>query len=400
MNENNYDLISFIEEKRSKYLSQIREKMEQCDDIVIYGAGIYGRDLCKFLRRNSIEPSAFCVTDTEYNPPKVENLSVNTVNNYANVKQQPLFLIAATEPIEGAMIHSLQSVGQYNYLSMPGCIESITDESFMRPVLEITPRAGCAVHCRYCPQDDFLKLYFSYTNKHELTFNDFKTCLDKTPSDLIIDFSGFVEPFLNKNTIDMILYANEKKRNIRLYTTFVGLDLENLRKIEHIPFCRVVVHLPDIYKYANIPLTDEYFEVLHHAVTLSKPNGIPFIDSANSQSKPHPDVMKIIGNKVSVSWNLIDRAGNLQDNVLNSNQHGSCAIYCTRAANINHNVLLPNGDVVICCMDYKMQHKLGNLLKDTYEDIVNGQAKEAVRRQMVCGGNILCRHCTAARGFV
>lgn len=29
----------------------------------------------------------------------------------------------------------------------------------------------------------------------------------------------------------------------------------------------------------------------------------------------------------------------------------------------DHNVLLPNGDLVICCMDYSIKHKIGNLIE-------------------------------------
>ena len=44
--------------------------------------------------------------------------------------------------------------------------------------------------------------------------------------------------------------------------------------------------------------------------------------------------------------------------------------YCNRALRMNHNVLLPNGDVVLCCMDFGMQHVLGNLKRQSYEEIL------------------------------
>jgi len=33
-------------------------------------------------------------------------------------------------------------------------------------------------------------------------------------------------------------------------------------------------------------------------------------------------------------------------------------------------VLLPNGDVSLCCMDYGLDHIIGNLHKQTYEDVI------------------------------
>jgi hypothetical protein len=36
---------------------------------------------------------------------------------------------------------------------------------------------------------------------------------------------------------------------------------------------------------------------------------------------------------------------------------------------LNHNVLLPNGDVLLYCMDYGMKHILGNLLSVDYASL-------------------------------
>ena len=35
-----------------------------------------------------------------------------------------------------------------------------------------------------------------------------------------------------------------------------------------------------------------------------------------------------------------------------------------------HNVVLPNGDVSLCCMDYGLKHILGNLYTQEYNDII------------------------------
>ncbi|MER9007171.1 SPASM domain-containing protein [Mesorhizobium sp. M0862] len=36
------------------------------------------------------------------------------------------------------------------------------------------------------------------------------------------------------------------------------------------------------------------------------------------------------------------------------------------------NVLLPNGDVTLCCTDFERRHVLGNLLRDEYADLFEG----------------------------
>ena len=42
---------------------------------------------------------------------------------------------------------------------------------------------------------------------------------------------------------------------------------------------------------------------------------------------------------------------------------------CGCQEKVYHNVLLPNGDMTLCCMDYGLKHILGNLYKQEYKDI-------------------------------
>ena len=352
-----------IDQEQRKYVANVKERQVGYDDIIIYGAGIYGRDLNSFLRRNEIDVAGFCVTSRDFNGNSLQNLPVYDLNHYKSDGKKHLFLIAATEPINREMIAELKAVGLSDYMDVPAYIDAMIDEAFSRPVLEITPHAGCSVNCRYCPQKLFLNRYFAVTTKKDMTIDEFKLCLDKTPDDLIVDFSGFVEPFLNPNTVEMLLYAAQKQRSVRLYTTFVGLSMEAFKQIEQVPFMRVVVHVPDVNGYANIPLTEDYFTMLEYATNCRKPNGDAFIDKASCQSEPHPRAAAILRNKVASSWNLIDRAGNLSGDVLDSQFSGKDEIYCSRAVNLNHNVLLPNGDVVLCCMDYGLRHVLGRWLE-------------------------------------
>ena len=45
------------------------------------------------------------------------------------------------------------------------------------------------------------------------------------------------------------------------------------------------------------------------------------------------------------------------------------ALTCRSTPFYDRNVLLPDGSVVLCCMDYDLKHIIGNLLTQTYEDI-------------------------------
>jgi hypothetical protein len=93
-----------------------------------------------------------------------------------------------------------------------------------------------------------------------------------------------------------------------------------------------------------------------------------------------------------IAWPTMNRANNLVTDFFTPSIRAKGNIHCHRKRS---NVLLPNGDVVLCCNDYGMQHVLGNLLTDTYESLFRG--KEF--RKVVAGmkddkSEILCRYCS------
>lgn len=77
-----------------------------------------------------------------------------------------------------------------------------------------------------------------------------------------------------------------------LYTTLIGLTKKKLMKIISMPFKQVVLHVADKDGYANIPVTDEYLELLEIIINAKKKDGTPFVDNANCQSEPHPKVLE------------------------------------------------------------------------------------------------------------
>ena len=61
-------------------------------------------------------------------------------------------------------------------------------------------------------------------------------------------------------------------------------------------------------------------------------------------------------------------------------------------------VLLPNGDVQLCCMDFGLKHKLGNLNVDTYLDLYHSKEFLRVMEAMSDESEyLICRKCAYAR---
>jgi biotin synthase-like enzyme len=48
--------------------------------------------------------------------------------------------------------------------------------------MEITTVIGCKIRCAYCPQSKLMKKYAEKSNIYKMTFDTFKSCLDKIRS--------------------------------------------------------------------------------------------------------------------------------------------------------------------------------------------------------------------------
>lgn len=388
-----------LRRQQARYKDAVCAQAAAGKAIILYGAGMYGRKILSLLRQEHIHIQSFAVTQKGYNLPTVMGVPVRTLDEVIADTPQAFFVLAVKPSAQGVLEEELQKRGITSYLCLPKHAEIVLDEMFFRPVMEITPRAGCSVNCRFCPQPLFLQRYFAGGDgcQREMDTNEFRGYVSKMPEDCVIDFSGFVEPFLAKDGLEMVKYAHESGHDVRLFTTLQGLSLEQFREIEDIPFRLVVLHLPDQKGYANIPVTEEYLQLLRYVVQKKKKDGSSFVDFANCQCEPHPEAVKIINHQIMITWDLIDRAGNLDDEALRSAAYKHEPIYCGRAAAYNHNVLLPNGDVVLCCMDFGMQRVFGNLKRQSYEEIMQGAVLRSVVRENGREGDALCRKCTYAR---
>jgi len=84
-----------------------------------------------------------------------------------------------------------------------------------KPVmLQIGPVRGCNLNCVMCGAGN-LKI-------QKLPFDDFKMIIDKFPEAMFISLSDFGEPFLSKDTIKMIKYA-QKKAIVTMTSNFTVL---------------------------------------------------------------------------------------------------------------------------------------------------------------------------------
>ena len=254
----------------------------------------------------------------------------------------------------------------------------------MRPGrLEITTHVGCPINCVDCPQ---ALLRSKYSGKRDLDFEDYKKVIDKIPSNIRVDFSGMCEPFVNKSCADMILYAHNHGNPLALYTTLQGATKEDYEKLKNIPFDVVTIHIPDKDNRSTFKITDEYLDVLRRWTC----NNYSCHGTIDERVYPslHPGTHLITY--------MHDRAGNVEGrpHIHLDTEKDIVCVNCMY--DLNHNVLLPDGTVLVCCMDYGMSVVLGNLFEQSYEEILNSPAARDLRNKMH-RGDCLCRRCANAR---
>lgn len=247
--------------------------------------------------------------------------------------------------------------------------------------LEITTHVGCPVSCRDCPQ----KLLKSrYKGRKDMSFEDYKTAVDKLPRNCRVDFSGMCEPFVNKNCADMILYAYDKGFPLALYTTLQGATLIDYERLKGVQYEVCTIHLPDKDGRSSFRITDEYLEVL----SLWECNAYSCHGEIDDRVRPHMKSRHLI-------TFMHDRAGNVEERP-HISIDPSVQLWCsTSGKGMDHNVLLPDGTVLMCCMDYGMTGVFGNLFYESYEEVINSPKAKAMRRTLEQGESI-CRHCTNA----
>ena len=256
-------------------------------------------------------------------------------------------------------------------------------QHYPAPTLEITtivPEKGCVVDCVFCPQRTLEKVY---TGERILTLDNFKKLIDKVPVDVRITFAGFTEPWMNKYCTDMLLYAHDQGHPISVFTTGVGVSVEDLEAIAHVPFAGnpnggFVLHLPDSEMLARHPITPGYIKTLEWFKQNS--HRIQNFSIMTMGKDIHPAVKHLFDS--APSYDMWSRAGNLiRESLLkpqlvnlrdrwNSIYHEDKNRTCGCVEHLYHNVLLPNGQVTLCCMDYGLDHILGDLYEQSYEDVI------------------------------
>lgn len=266
--------------------------------------------------------------------------------------------------------------------------------------LEITLKIGCPMNCSYCPQELLLKKYPKDAPR-AFTLESFQKCLASVPVTRHLTFMGACEPFQNKQATAMMQWSHDRGHELSISTTLFGATHEDIDAVAKMRMTDMVVHVPADDGRMNLEPTDEWMELLKHAVAAWRHNP-EFLISVFG--RPHPKILPfwLESGIPLVNFTYHNRAG-----LLSGRHQDMAGRALPFPSGVHRNPgqlpicgkqfcghLLPNGDVVRCCNDYGMECLWGNLNENTYAEIYAGEKFKAYMRSLADpSSEIPCRYC-------
>lgn len=258
------------------------------------------------------------------------------------------------------------------------------------PTLELTTIFPCVNQCSYCPQDTWRK---AYQGKSRLTFDEFCALLEKIPKNVRLDFSGFSEPFANPDSSRMMRHAVEEGYRVALFTTLVGFKPQDLERLKGLHIYPCAIHLPDDTNF-KVPNEDKWIDSFRLFA-----KHIPYDEAVYHSGMVSEKILREVKKeKISVRP-LYSRANNADQEIVDPLPRQKGMISCVTSGNrFDQNVMMPNGDVYVCCMDWSLQHLLGNLFEVPYEQLHKSETFETICRSMKDESvEVICRYCARCK---
>lgn len=173
---------------------------------------------------------------------------------------------------------------------------------YEKGTMEITTTIGCEVYCRFCPQKILIRNYYlsAPISKKYMEFQTYKICLDKIPRDIRIDFSGMAEPWLNSDCTKMVKYALERGYEVAIYTTLLGMKMNDFNELKTSNFARFVIHIPDSEGNSRIPINKEYKELLYKIINSLLGSKVTF----SCHGSIHPAIRDVITKEIIEKYKI------------------------------------------------------------------------------------------------
>ena len=280
--------------------------------------------------------------------------------------------------------------------------------------LEITGQIGCTMMCTYCPQTLIVSEAREKNIDKILELENFEKILENVPINTKIAWAGYTEPLLHSNFKDFVKLTNKKGYVQTINTTMHGKLISQEFMSNTSVFESVGFHLPDNEGLMKLNVKESYLLNLEKAIRhQAKVLGREQIDIKIIGKKPHINLEKLLNKllsedilnnsqihsslQISSRNNYVDQNNDrfsffsyFKKNI--EKKSNSNPLYYCSYQRLNSNVLLPNGEVNICCNDYSLGFSLGNLLNEKLDEMLKHK-KLMTKTDFLNGNMTVCKKC-------
>lgn len=267
----------------------------------------------------------------------------------------------------------------------------------------------CNLRCIMCPQSNGLK-----REKEMMDMDNFMIIIDQiylTKPKIMLHMGG--EPLLNKNLFAMIEYAKKRgcwtgiHTNATLLTKKMSIRILE-SALDYISFS-FDGFTPEIYekvrvgaRFEQVKSQIETFLDLRQKRNTGYPiTRIEILDMEETKKQIRDFIeywkarkVDMVTTKLAVAWSRLDSSYQME-NIITFG-HRPCRDIFHKCA------ILVDGTVVPCCIDVGGQLPLGNIFKQPFKEIWNGDLYSNLRKQHLKNNmpeNIICDRCMFRRSW-
>ena len=246
--------------------------------------------------------------------------------------------------------------------------------------VEMTLTSACPMMCSYCPQSNYIKSYKSLKpSGKDMSFEDYKIILKNIDIIGYIAFTGFTEPIRNKNWYEMIKYTIDEGYRAVLNTTLFKATSQDIDKMVSLEI-PINIHITDSKQDIPIETYEEFIKKYKGRISI------------NYFSEKGHDTAKKLSSS-AYKPRLHDRGGNVSSDNAPQTQVIKGPVTCSTKRQYS-NVVVPNGDVSVCCSDFGLEHVLGNLLTTKLSEIHKSKKMQKFNNKMLEGDEeFICNKC-------
>ena len=260
---------------------------------------------------------------------------------------------------------------------------------FFPKIIEIQFHNICNSNCLICPYKDMK--YIPSFMEEEL-FNKFLNEIEGKNIKRIIPYLNN-EPFIQNDYIERVIKIKDRCPNteIEISTNVSMLNEDKIKSLSKIGLTElrlsVFGYSDELYRkmmpglnkevvFENLRLISKEFKNINTIVS------IVMIDDGTISEDEFIN-MKELANKLNFKferWGFLDRCKNVsyKDNGI----YKQVVCGCEQNRPIERMHILSNGDVIVCCQDWKHSNIMGNIRKDTIQNIWNSDKYNLFRTNL------------------